>query len=297
MAYPVFSKISPWIIYGCLLILLWVGAVGSLTLVDEGRSKLERATEFAYVPNGKYLGIVSLGYDQLVADLIWLKVVQHIGNDSESREGLVWAYHATNAVTDIDPQFVWAYQITGTILTVYWSMAEESITLLKKGMKHNPNHWYLPYLVGYNYFFELCDPKNSAHYLQTAARIPGSPPYLTKLAAKMSVEAGELDSALMFLESVNREVEDPLLHESLQVRLNEILIEKDILFLEEGVKRYQTQYGKMPARLTDLETGDIIEKVPPEPFGGEYVMNPKDGIITSTTVKTRLRVHQKKKCG
>lgn len=286
------QKMFPWIFYGFLLILFSVGAVSTLAIVKEERSNLERTSTLAYIPNGKYLGIISLGYDQLVSDLIWLKVVQHIGNASESREGLMWAFHAVQALTDIDPHFVWAYQITGTILGVWAGMIEESSTILKKGMKHNPNRWELPYLVGYNYFFELCDPANSAKYLQIAAKIPGSPTYLPKLAAKMSVEAGDLDSALMFLESVNREVKDPLLQDSLNVRLKEILIEKDILFLQEGVRRYQSRYGKMPTRLVDLETGNIIESFPPEPFGGKYVMNQKDGTITSTTAASRLRVHR-----
>ena len=290
------QQLSPWLFYGCLVFIFGVGTVGTLTRVEAGRANLDKAKQFAYVPNGKYLGVISLGFDQLVSDLIWLKVVQHLGNANESREGLLWAYRAVQAATDIDPHFVWAYQITGTIFTVWAGMPQESIEILKKGMKHNPNHWQLPHLIGYNYFFQLCDPKNSAHYLQIAARIPGSPSYLPKLAAKMSVEAGELHSALMFLESVKREVKDPLLQQSLDDRFKEILIEKDILFLQEGVKRYRSHYGKIPARLVDLETDNIIEKVPPEPFGGGYVLNPKDGTVSSTTAKLRLRVHRDRPC-
>ncbi len=285
-----------WMTSGILLVLLAVGVVWTLSLVKEQHDDLERVKKFAYVPNGKYLGIISLGYDQLVSDLIWLKVVQHLGNPNESREGMLWAFHAVNAVTDIDPKFVWAYQITGTILTVFAGMAEESITILQKGMKHNPDRWELPYLAGYTYFFERCDPKNSAHYLQIASKIEGSPSYLPKLAARMSVEAGDVDSALLFLQSVRQEMKDPVLLESIDGRLKEVVVEKDILFLEKGILLYHQHYGKMPTQLQDLVTGNIIGEIPPEPFGGTYVMNKLDGDVASTTQSTRLRVYSKRKC-
>jgi len=75
--------------------------------------------------------------------------------------------------------------------------------------------------------------------------------------------------------------------------MKEVIVERDIRFLEEGVRRYAARYGKLPVKLEDLVTGGIILRIPEEPFGGIYELQASEGTVTSTELRERLRVHRK----
>lgn len=282
-----------WTLQGILLLLLGGLAVGLLTIVERQRPPEARAAELSYLPKGEYLRVAVLGYQQIVADLIWLKAVQHFGERKQTKIGYKWAYHAVDVLTDLDPKFAFAYQAAGTNLGVYAGLVQESIAILTKGMRHNPNVWELPFYTGYDYYFELHDPKSAAIYFRRAAELPGAPPYLPRLAARMTVEAGDPEAALEFLQRLYQQVEDEQIRKGLESRMREVAAERDIRFLEEAVRLYKTRYKKGPEKLDDLVRRGIITQIPVEPLGGTYKLNAADGTVTSTGLAERLRVHRR----
>jgi hypothetical protein len=280
------------IMFGLLCVL------GTMTIAVGVQADLQRppsakAEELAYLPNGKYLQVAALGYDQLVADLLWLKVVQHYGDGSETTEGFQWAYHAVDVLTDVDPAFAFAYQATGVMLTVWAHLPRESATILAKGVKNNPHVWELPFFLAYNYYYELHEPRVAAEYLRIAAALPKAPDYLPNLAARMTVESGEPAAALEFLQRLHQQVQDQAVRQALEHKMREVVAERDIQFLEEGVRRYIERYRRLPSTLGDLVVGKIIVDIPDEPLGGEYKLDAETGTITSTGLRERLRVHRK----
>ena len=276
-----------------VLLALGGSAVGVLTVVERQRPSLVRAEELSYLPKGEYLKMAVLGYQQMAADLIWLKAVQHLGEKHQTRAGYLAAYHAVDVLTDVDPTFVFAYLATGTILGVWAGLPRESIALLTKGMRQHPEVWQLPFYVGYDYFYELRDTVTAARYFRMASVLPGAPEYLPKLAARMTVEVGDPQAALEFLQRLYQQTEDEQVRQGLARRMKEVIAERDIRFLEEGVRRYAARYGKLPVKLEDLVTVGIILRIPQEPFGGIYELKASEGTVTSTELRERLRVHRK----
>lgn len=287
------GALTDWFLTWSVLLSLGGTAIGVLTVVERQRPSLVRAEELSYLPKGEYLKLVVLGYRQLAADLIWLKAVQHLGEKHQTRVGYLSAYHAVNVLTDVDPTFVAAYLATGTILGVWAGLPRESIALLTKGMRHHPEVWQLPFYVGYDYFYELGDPVMAARYFRMAAVLPGAPDYLPRLAARMTVEVGDPQAALEFLQRLYQQTEDEQVRQGLGRRMKEVIAERDIRFLEERVRRYKARYGQRPVRLEDLVTGGIIPQIPEEPFGGIYELQASEGTVTSTGLRERLRVHRK----
>lgn len=287
------GALTGWLLTWSLLLALGGSAVGALTMVDRQRPPLARAEELSYLPKGEYLKLAVLGYQQMAADLIWLKAVQHLGEQHQTRAGYLSAYHAVDVLTDVDPTFVFAYQAAGTVLGVWAGLHRESIALLTKGMRHHPEVWQLPFYVGYDYFYELHDPVMAARYFRIASVLPGAPDYLPRLAARMTVEAGDPQAALEFLQRLYQQTEDERVRQGLARRMKEVIAERDIRFLEEGVRRYKARYGKLPVKLEDLVTREIILKIPEEPFGGIYELQASAGTVTSTELRERLRVHRK----
>jgi len=262
-------------------------------MVERQRPSLARAEELSYLPKGEYLKLVVLGYQQMAADLIWLKAVQHLGEKHQTRAGYLSAYHAVDVLTDVDPTFVFAYQAAGTVLGVWAGLPRESIALLTKGMRNHPEVWQLPFYVGYDYFYELHDPVMGARYFRIASVLPGAPDYLPRLAARMTVEVGDPQAALEFLQRLYQQTEDEQVRQGLARRMKEVIVERDIRFLEEGVRRYKARYGKLPVKLEDLVTREMIPKIPEEPFGGIYKLQASEGTVASTGLSERLRVHRK----
>lgn len=267
-------------------------AVGVQVSLDRHRPPAVRLAEFSLLPRGEYLRVMVLGYRELVADLIWLKVVQQLGDREQTVEGYRAAARAVDVLTDLDPKFAFAYQATGAILTVWAKLPQESVALLAKGMAENPDVWQLPFYLGYNYYFELHDPARAALYFRKAALLPGAPAYLPKLAARMTVEAGEPAAAIEFLRRLLQQTQDERLKEGLMERLREVVAERDIRLLERAVRDYRDRRGAMPERLDDLVSAGLLRRLPTEPWGGEYRLNRADGSVQSSGLGRRLRVHR-----
>ena len=284
------------LIQAALGLILLAGSSVLLHLLDGQRTAVARAEQLAYLPKGDYLKLAVLGYRQVVADLIWLQAVQHIGAKRDTQLGYTWTYHAVDVLTDLDPTFVPPYQATGLFLGVLVGRQEEGLAILDKGIRHNPSSWHLPFLAGYVSYYELCNPVAGGDYLRIAARVPGSPAYLPQLAARMTVESGDPTAALEFLDRFSRSVTDERVREALLQRMKEIIQEKDLRFLEESIRRYRAKYGQPPAKLEDLMLHGIIPQLPADPLGGEYEVDTFSGVVRATSKRDRLRIHEKVAC-
>ncbi len=296
---PFTGSLTRWVLTGGLLAGLGGAAVGTLVALEHMRPAAIRATELSYLPKGEHLKVAVLGYDELAADLLWLRAVQHFGEavqhfgkKDHPKDEYLWAYHVVDVVTDLDPAFLAPYQVAGTILGVWADLPRESIAILEKGVRHHPEVWQLQFLLGYDYFYELCDTARAAEYLRRASRLPGAPEYLPKLAARMSVEAGDPDAALEFLGRFHQQAKDERTREALARRMKEVIAERDIRFLEGAVRRYRARHRQAPTTFQDLIKGGLLARIPEEPLGGAYVLRP-DGTVTSTGLEERLRVHYK----
>jgi len=248
----------------------------------------------AQLPKGEYLKPALLGYHHLGADILWLRLIQVIGNKRNTADEYEWMYHALDVITTLDPQYAYAYYAGGVILGDLANRPDLSIRLLERGVNANPEVWNIPFLLGYNYYFLLNDPAKGAEYIMKAASLPDGPAYLPGLATRMAAEAGNPDTALAFLEARLRETSDPEMREVLANRVKEVIIERDVRLLESAVEAYRTQHGALPARLTDLVVAGILPMLPQEPFEGEYRLGPKTGTVSSSTHPERLRTFFKR---
>lgn len=275
-----------------LLVTLGLTAAGLLMVVDRVREGMGKTATLSYLPKGEYLKVAVLGYRQLAADLLWLQVVQHIGVRQQTSAGYVWMYHATDTLTDLDPTFAYAYQAVGAVLGVWGNRPQESTEILKKGLVHNPTAWELAFLLGYVYFYELGDYGSAAVYLRMASELPGSPEYLPRLTARMLVAAGDPEAALEFLQRMFQHTQDDRGRAALKRRIDDVTVERDLQMLELAVRRYEAVHGRRPGGLQDLVSGGILARLPEDPGGGAYKLNPADGSLRSTRVQERMRVYR-----
>jgi hypothetical protein len=270
-------------------------ALGSVLLLQHKLDQVQDRTtvqiqDLAQLPKGEHLKPALLGYHHLTADLLWLRLVQVIGQKRNTADEYEWMYHALDVITTLDPQYAYAYQVGGTVLTELAHRIDLSNRILEKGAEANPNVWWLPFNLGYNHFFYLADPGKAATYIAQAARLPGGPAYLPGLATRMYAEAENPEVALEFLAAMWAQTDNSYVKAELETRMKELIIERDVRHLERAVSRYRERNGAFPGRLQELVARGDIGKVPEEPFGGDYVLDATTGKITSTTHPKRLRV-------
>lgn len=251
------------------------------------KPKLQQLT---YLPDGEYLRIASLGYRELAADLLWLQVIQVMGQRKLSDDAGHWLYLAVDRITTLDPKFVRAYEAGSLALCTLVVLPEASNRLLEKGMRHNPLEWKLPFLLGINYYFEMADDAKAAEAMAKAASLPGAPDGLARLAAKLFVSAKSPQQAVDLLTRVYEETTDENVKRLLEIRLKESIVERDLQILEEAIRRYQDKYSRRPNHLQDLVGPGLLSALPQEPFGGRYLYESATGNVRSSEVKERMRI-------
>ena len=236
--------------------------------------------------------VFAFGFRNFLGDLVWLQAVQVAGSRKMTPADYDRLSLLLQTVGNFDPRFAVPYLLGGIMLGDSPGHVKDALEILQRGWTTHPDDWRFPFYIGYTRYFSLGDPLEGARALEDAARIPGSPPYLPLLAARMYSEGRVPETALAFLTGMVRQETDPARLEILQRRIREVIVERDIQALEIAVTAYRNRRGILPAALTDLVREGLIREIPPEPHGGTYVLA-RDGTVSSTRVKTRLKVFRK----
>jgi tetratricopeptide (TPR) repeat protein len=261
--------------------------------LDQQRAATPKLQGFLYLPQGEYLRIAVLGYEQMAADFLWIQAIQAMGERKISEESGAWLARTLNVITTLDPRFGLVYEVGGIALTTLVHLPEESNRLLEKGIINNPQVWKLPFLLGFNYYFDFSDDLKAAEYIARASRLPGAPEYLPRLAARLFVSAKTPQIAIDFLAQVYAQTTDENVKRVLEQRLKEAVVERDLLLLEEAIGRYRQTVRSPPEDLRDLVRKGILRELPTEPFGGRYLYDPQTQTVRSSEVKERMKVYRR----
>ena len=254
------------------------------------RAGLPKAEALAYLPRGEVLRVAALGYDALFADLLWLKVVQVMGEQRSEERQAEWVYQALDVTTTLDPKFAYVYELGSVYLGMLAARPDLAVRLLSKGATHNPESWRLHFFLGFNQFFFLGDFKQAADAMSTAATLPGRPDYVPLLAARLYTHAQEPELALVFLDRMYQLNKDERVRERLVARIREVTVARDLTVLNQAVALFHERHERHPRDLNELVSDGILPALPVEPFGGHYYYDRADGQVKSSTPTERLHV-------
>lgn len=235
---------------------------------------------------------LSFGFRNFLADVAWLEAVQVSGSRRMAPRDYDRLYLLIRTVNNYDPQFVVPYLVGGLIVGDSPSHVREALAILRLGREHHPQEWRLPFYIGYLQYFVLGDPIAGGETLGEASRMPGSPPYLPFLAARMLSEGRVPETAMAFLSVLARQEADPARKEVIERRMKEVIVERDIQELSRAAEAYREKTGVWPETLSDLVAAGIRKRIPVEPNGGSYVLSP-GGKVRSTKVMQRLKVFRR----
>lgn len=259
---------------------------------------LQPNDESRYLPSGKFLKGAALSYDELLADLLWIKAIGYFGEHFDTDKDYTWLAHILDIVTTLDPAYEEVYELGGVIFTTELNNVDSSIKILQKGMdnvpRHHPRYWYLPFFTAFNYMYYKADYQMAAKYLEQAATFPNSPAYLPLLVGRLYANTDNPGLALPFLEEMLDKTASPEMKASLETRIKDIQIKQHIQFLSKACMHFHERTGRYPEHLEELSGAELVRGVPVEPYGGQYQIVEKC-TVQSTSDAESMELYIKKK--
>lgn len=248
-----------------------------------------------YLPSGKFLKGAALGFDEMLADLLWIKAIGYFGSHAVTDQDYSWLSHILDIVTTLDPFFQYPYEFGGVILATEIGEVDKSNQLLEKGMKNvletHERYWYFPFFIAFNYMYYKNDYKTAAHYLETTSKFPQSPDYLPLLVSRLYADADEPEVAITFLKEMIEGTDNPELNEKLKLRLNEVINNCNIQFLEKAKANFFLKFFRYPKTIKEMFENGFILYMPVDPRGGEYYISKEDHTVKNTKKTETLKVH------
>lgn len=231
--------------------------------------------EVLYISSPNVLKRLSLGYDGLLADVYWTRVVQYFGSKhyARSRDYTLLA-PLLQITTALDPHMIVAYEFGANFLAPKppdgAGMPQQAIQLAEFGIRNNPNEWRLYYDLGFIYYMDLRDYKNAADAFARGSRAPNAHPWLKLMAALMAEHAGEIQTSRMLWTTTYQTTPDQNVRANAAAHLRALQVDEDVTNLEALVSRYRENTGHLPDSFSDLAAAGMLRGVPADPLGKAY---------------------------
>ena len=263
--------------------------------IDDIRGRFRSVEGSLYISSSS-LKKLSLGYNEILADVYWIRALQYFGSKKPAEQNPELLYHYFDIITDLDPKFVNAYRYGGTFLAEPppFGLGETrmGIELLDKGRKNNPENYKLPLEEAFIYYFYPKDYEKAAGLFREASEKPGISTLrktsMTGMAASAHAKGGNNELSRKIWEIIYETSPSDGRREFALRNIQEIdttvLEEK----LTESLKEYVKRYGKMPASPEDLIRAGIVKNgIPEAPVGGKFILAPGIEAIKSSELSKR----------
>lgn len=260
-------------------------SIGVQVVRDRGWQPYQPATPLLWFQSGTLLKRISLGYQNLIADLYWIRAVVYYGGNRRSAEqagdfGLLDPL--LTFVTTLDPQFKVAYRFGAIFLTEAYpngpGRPDLAIGLLQRGMNASPTMWEYPHDIGFVYYWWLHDYQRAAHWFEKGAQLPGAPIWLKPLAATTLATGGDRDSSRQLWRQLGNSDVD-WVRANAQHRLRQIDAMDVVDELNRRAVRFAARVGHLPRDWNELIAGERLGGLPLDATGVPYALDPATGRI------------------
>lgn len=204
---------------------------------------------------------ISLGFNGLAADWYWMRSLQYVGRkiinvphnvpiDNLAQLNLKLLAPLIDTSTTLDPEFIEPYQYAAVVLPAV--DLPEAIRLTTKGIAANPNAWRLYQHLGYIYWQQR-DFQAAGEAYDQGSKLPGAPPWMLAMKAKMANEGGSRELA--------REIYNRMYEQAENVKVKEMarkrLLQLDSLDQRDGLRKvlatYKARASRCPSSWKEVE--------------------------------------------
>ncbi len=223
-----------------------------------------------YLPSGKYLKLVSLGFDGLLADMIYLWSIQYYGNYENTDRYRYLEQIYGQVIAELDPRYLDPYLVGSLIMNAEARDPEMALRLLDKGIEKNPDAWILAFEAGFVCYDSLKDYSRAAQYFEKALRAPDVHPLVHRLYAGMYERAGDKRTSLREWAEIYRTAKDDYIRNVAWNHTHDLTVEVDLMDLRAALARFAGREGRPARSLAELRARGDIAELPRDPEDHDY---------------------------
>ncbi|ABF40575.1 hypothetical protein Acid345_1573 [Candidatus Koribacter versatilis Ellin345] len=262
------------IVAALILLAGMAGTVASSRQLDKMTDQIA-VQEVLYLPSANTVKAISLGYDGLMADIYWTRVVQYFGRKHlEEAQAYKLLPGLLDITTTLDPHLVVAYQFGAFFLSQKPPQGagspDAAIALVKKGIENNPEYWRLYYDLGFIYWLEKKDPKSAADAFEAGSKVPGAQPWMRTMAASMATGANDLATARTLWTEILNDTKDQDIRANAIKRLMCVDSDEVVIQIQKYVDMFKERSGHSASSMRELVDAGIFNRVPVDPTGRPY---------------------------
>ncbi len=123
------------------LVALFAFSTWSLQVADDLKPRDWQKDHLTYLPSGKYLKPMTLGFTEATGSLLWVKGVLYFGEAYMTNGDYHWMGHILDIVTTLNPHFHEAYNFGASLLTRNKKEIPSTLKLIDRGLEQFPHEW------------------------------------------------------------------------------------------------------------------------------------------------------------
>ncbi|NIQ13751.1 MAG: hypothetical protein GTO02_04905 [Candidatus Dadabacteria bacterium] len=280
-----------------LIVILFIISIPVQKSIDSRRNKFRSIENVLYL-NSKTLKRLSLGYEELIADIYWLRALQYFGNTKFSEQDSEKLYKYFDILTDLDKKFINAYRYGATFIGEAPPLGlgdlDNAVLLLDKGRKNNPKSYRIPLEEGFLFYFYTKNYDRAAELFEESANNVDKSDIrrasIRGMAASAKLRGGKRETAKQIWKYIYDTNPN-------QGRKNYALLnikELDTMDVEDSLTMIMSQfykdYSRYPLSLNEFATYRYLEKIPKDHGDNDFIIAPRINAVKSITLaKKRLK--------
>jgi len=238
-----------------------------------------------WIRSGELAKRLSLGFDNLAADIYWIRAVVYFGGHrlDDQRQNFDQLFPLLDLVTSLDPHFRMAYRFGSIFLAEPLpggaGRPDLGIQLLEKGVTADPRRWEYLEDIGFIHYFWTGNYAGAAEWFKRAAAVPGSPEWLGPLAATTLAEGGNRESSRMLWTQLRDSTEYEWVRNSAEHRLRQLDAIETLEGLNAASRRFTERHRRPPQDMRELAADQRWRTIPVDPTGVEFTLDFQSGEV------------------
>jgi len=250
---------------------------------DRGWQPYVPSTPVLWFQSGHFLKRVSLGFENVVADVYWIRAVVYYGGMRRAVDGqrdFSLLDPLLTFVTTLDPKFRVAYRFGAIFLTEAYpdgpGRPDLAIGLLQRGIAANPTAWEYFHDIGFVYYWWLQDYKTAAGWFAKGAQLADAPEWLQPLAATTLAQGGDRQSSRLMWQQLGDSDLD-WLKSTAKHRLMQIDAMDMVDELNRAVQRFTVREGHPPRDFPEVIARERLRGWPVDSTGVPFEFDARTG--------------------
>lgn len=236
-----------------LIIFLLIFFIISSQFTFEKYKKEKKTEELLYFPKGSNIRFLVSGYNNLFADLLWIRGAVYYGEEKKTHGKFEYLFHIYNIITSLDERFLNAYIFGAFFINYQLKNLELSIKLIDKGLEKFPDEWILHFYKGFMYYISYDFGKAYKSFIIGSKFEKGSE-RCKKFAYMSMIKEKGVKELLYYWVDIYKK--------SKNIYIKEIAIDGIKEVLKYSIKRFEIEKKRTPSNIQELLKEGYIPFIP-----------------------------------